>query len=144
MENDLDRLLDLLEPLFALGEHPALIAIIGLAFLSSGLVQVMALRRRAVGIVHLLCGAIWVGGAAIEEYCKRWSEAHLGDVPIRVDLILIPPFLAVVACLGLVVWISATLALRAKQKKEGQRLEATPSISGNLKDLAQSRDNQQM
>ena len=105
MENILDRGFDLLETVFLLGEHPALIAIIGLVFLASGLAHVMALSGRTVGVVHLICGAIWLSGAAIEEYCKRWSEAHLSDVPIRVDLVLIPPFLIIVAILGLAVWV---------------------------------------
>lgn len=111
---------ELLRIVFYLGERPLLIAIVGSVIVAASLVHILGKRspvRKTCGRVVLSCGILWLGAAAYEEYCRRWSEANLENVPIRVDLLLVPPFLLLVAIVAIVVW---TIGL-SRSKREGHR-----------------------
>jgi hypothetical protein len=74
------------------------------------------LRSIAGGLI-LLAGLVWLAAAALEEHCRRWSEANMSSVPIRVDLVLIPAIILPAAVVAIVLW---ALAFKAKREDGSQ------------------------
>lgn len=60
----------------------------------------------------MLSGIVWLAAAGLEEHTRRWAEANIDSVPIRVDLIIVPLVIFPFALLAAAAWFMGFIGTR--------------------------------
>jgi chromate transport protein ChrA len=107
--------------------RPWLLAIVGIVFIVASFKHFKRSKwhlRAICGAAVMLSGLVWLAAAGLEEHTRRWAEANVESVPIRVDLIIVPLFIFPFALLAVAAWLMGFIG--TKEKTANNRIECTP------------------
>ena len=115
---------DMGEMFYAIGAwiclRPLLMTLVGLMFIGIAFFHFKRSRwylRPIAGTLTLLVGLLWLAAAGLEEHCRRWAEANVDSVPIRVDLVMVPSVILPAAGVAMLIW---GVAFKAKKHMRSQ------------------------